>query len=74
MYSRKSLLTLPFHRLSKSFDFDLEVIACARSRNMPVAELPIPTRYAGEKSYLRPIPYGLRVLRVLAKYKVGCYR
>jgi glycosyltransferase involved in cell wall biosynthesis len=74
MYSRKSLHALPFHRLSTGFDFDLEVIACARSRQMPITEMPIPTRYAGEKSYLRPIPYGLRVLWVLAKYKMGCYK
>lgn len=74
VYSRKALLSLPFHRLSESFDFDLEVIATARCRDLAIAELPIPTRYAGEKSHLKPIPYGLRVLRVLAKYKTGWYR
>ena len=73
-YSRRAMLAVPFDRLSDSFDFDLEVIACARARGMGVAEIPIPTRYAGEKSNLNPITYGLRVLRVLARYLAGGYR
>lgn len=74
LYSRKAFSELPFHRLSGSFDFDLEVIASARARGLAVAELPIPTRYAGEKSYLNPMNYGLRVLWVLAKFKAGYYK
>jgi glycosyltransferase involved in cell wall biosynthesis len=74
VYSKKCLDTLPFHRLSTSFDFDLEVIASARARRLAIGELPIPTRYAGEKSYLNPIGYGLRVLRVLVNYVAGYYR
>jgi glycosyltransferase involved in cell wall biosynthesis len=74
VYSRKSLKTLPFHRLSRSFDFDLEVIASARARRLAIGELPIPTRYAGEHSHLKPVYYGCRVLLVLAKYTAGYYR
>jgi hypothetical protein len=73
VYSRKALETLPFHRLSTGFDFDLEVIASARAAGMKVGEKPIPTRYAGERSYLNPVTYGLRVLWVLVKYKIGRY-
>jgi glycosyltransferase involved in cell wall biosynthesis len=73
VYSRKALETLPFHRLSTGFDFDLEVIASARAAGMKVGEKPIPTRYAGERSYLNPVTYGLRVLWVLVKYKLGRY-
>jgi glycosyltransferase involved in cell wall biosynthesis len=73
MYSRKALKTIPFERLSRYFDFDLEVIATARARGLHVSELAIPTRYAGEKSYLNPIRYGLRVLRVMARYRMGKY-
>jgi glycosyltransferase involved in cell wall biosynthesis len=74
VYDRACLVALPLHRMSGSFDFDLEVIASARSQGLSVAELPIPTRYAGEVSYLKPITYGLRVLWVLAKYKAGYYK
>jgi len=74
VYSRKSLEELPFHRLSTGFDFDLEVIASARARGFAIGELPIATRYAGEKSHLKPLNYGCRVLWVLAKYLSGYYR
>jgi glycosyltransferase involved in cell wall biosynthesis len=73
VYSRKCLDALSFDNLSRSFDFDLEMIAAARARGLSISELPIPTRYAGEKSYLNPIGYGLRVLRVVARYKAGYY-
>jgi glycosyltransferase involved in cell wall biosynthesis len=73
VYRRAALAALPFASLSRSFDFDLEAIACARAQGLTIGELPIPTRYADEKSYLNPLGYGLRVLRVLAKYKSGFY-
>jgi glycosyltransferase involved in cell wall biosynthesis len=66
-------LELPFSRLSNSFDFDLEVIACARARSLAVGEEPIPTHYGDEVSHLNPIGYGLRVLRVLWDYRRGRY-
>jgi glycosyltransferase involved in cell wall biosynthesis len=73
LYSRRALDTVPFERLSKSFDFDLEVIASARAHGLSVAEAPVPTHYGDEISYLNPIPYGLRVLRVLWRYQRGVY-
>ena len=33
------------------------------ARHFAIAELPIPTRYADEKSNLNVVTYGLRVLR-----------
>ena len=73
-YSRRALTSIPFERLSPSFDFDLEVIASARTGGLAIAEQAIPTRYADEKSHLNPITYGLRVLRVLLRYQLGAYR
>lgn len=73
VYSRKALRTIPFERLSPYFDFDLEVIASAKALGLHVDELAIPTRYAGEKSHLNPVRYGLRALRVMAKYRLGRY-
>jgi len=74
IYNRRTLDTLSFDNLSKSFDFDLEVIASARACRLKIAEYPIPTRYAREISYLNPVTYGLRVLKVLFKYLSGAYR
>ncbi|HKP96059.1 MAG TPA: glycosyltransferase family 2 protein [Fibrobacteria bacterium] len=73
MYSRKALRSIPFERLSGYFDFDLEVIATARALGLHISELGIPTRYADEKSHLNPIKYGLRTLRVMARYRLGRY-
>jgi glycosyltransferase involved in cell wall biosynthesis len=73
VYGARALATLPFRSLSDSFDFDLEVIASARARGLRVAEAPIPTHYGDEISYLNPVTYGLRVLRVLSNYRRGVY-
>ena len=63
VYSADFLKTVNLEKLSASFDIDLELISIADARGYNLAELPIPTRYAGEKSNLNVIPYGLRVLR-----------
>jgi glycosyltransferase involved in cell wall biosynthesis len=73
VYGRKAVRSIPFEKLSGYFDFDLEVIASARALGLKVDELGIPTRYADEKSHLNPLRYGLRVLRVMARYRMGRY-
>jgi len=70
-HSRRALDAIPYAELGSSFDFDLQVIACAAAAGLPVGETGIATRYAGEVSHLRPIPYGLRVLEVLRRYRQG---
>ncbi len=73
VYSRRAVATVPVSELSGYFDFDLEFIAYARKRALVINELAIPTRYGDEVSYLNPVVYGLKALRVLAKYVVGHY-
>ncbi len=73
VYGRRALAEIPFAELSDSFDFDIEVIATARARGLAVGEAPIPTRYGDEISHLNPLTYGLRVLRVLWRFKRGTY-
>lgn len=63
VYSTAFLKKVNLEKLSPSFDIDLELISIADARGLKLAELPIPTRYAGEKSNLKVVPYGLRVLR-----------
>jgi glycosyltransferase involved in cell wall biosynthesis len=73
VYGPRALAQVPFARLSDSFDFDLEVIASARAAGLAVGEAPIPTHYGDEVSHLRPLHYGMRVLRVLWRYRRGRY-
>lgn len=63
VYNAEFLKTLDLQKLSPSFDIDLEIISIADACGCRLAELPIPTRYAGEKSNLNVVTYGLRVLR-----------
>ena len=73
LYSRRALETIPFEKLSKSFDFDLEMIVLARVKGLRITEIAIPTIYAGEKSHLNPIKYGFDVLSIVRDYKRGKY-
>lgn len=74
VYTRRFLEQVPFRRLSHSFDFDLEMLVLARVKGLRIREVPIPTIYAGEVSHLKPVTYGLRVLRVVARQLTGYYR
>lgn len=67
-YSRKALEEIPFEKYSNDFYFDSEMLVGAKRKNLKIVEIPIPTRYAGEKSYLNPIKYGFGVLGVIFKY------
>ena len=67
VYDSEFLRTLELDKLSTSFDIDLEIISIADSLGYKLAELPIPTRYAGEKSNLNVFTYGLRVLRQVVR-------
>lgn len=63
VYTSAFLKTVNLDKLSSSFDIDLELISIADARGYEIAELPIPTCYAGEKSNLNVVTYGFRVLR-----------
>lgn len=73
LYSRKAMESIPFLRLSDSFEFDLEMIVMAHVLGLRIMEISVPTIYADEVSHLRPIMYGLRVLSVVWSYKRGKY-
>ncbi len=73
VYSRKTLDAIPYARLSTSFDFDLEMIVCARVLGLRIKEIAIPTIYADEVSHLNPIRYGFDVLSVVKRYRQKFY-
>jgi len=74
LYRRKALQMIPFRDFTdRAFVFDQEMIVSAGIMGLRVVDLPIPTRYAGEKSHLRPIPYGIDVLKLMGRYMRGDY-
>jgi glycosyltransferase involved in cell wall biosynthesis len=73
LYSPRAIAAIPFARLSDSFDFDLEMLVCARVLGLRIAEIAIPTVYGDEVSHLNPISYGLDVLAVVRRYRRGHY-
>lgn len=73
VYARKVLERIPFHKLSESFDFDLEMIVMARIMGLRIGQIAIPTIYADEVSHLKPVQYGMHVLNVVWGYKRGKY-
>ncbi|MBU0459615.1 MAG: glycosyltransferase family 2 protein [Nanoarchaeota archaeon] len=73
LYSKKALLKIPFNKLSNTFHFDGEMVMMSGKKRLRITEVPIPTRYAKEKSHLKPIKYGLDVLKIMIKEKMGKY-
>lgn len=74
VYSRKLLEEAPFQKLQDNFNFDAEMILVAHLLGYPCREIAIQTRYDAESSSLAPIPYGLNVLRMIARHLLGHYR
>lgn len=73
LYSRRLLEAVPFTRLSDTFHFDGEMILMASKRKLRIKEIAIPTRYAEEESHLKPIQYGMDVLKIIWKNFRGGY-
>ncbi len=73
LYSKKALETIPFLKLSDTFHFDGEMLFVGAKKKLRVMEMPIATRYADEKSNVKPIQYGFHVLGIMVKYLMGKY-
>ncbi|MBI2664908.1 glycosyltransferase family 2 protein [Candidatus Woesearchaeota archaeon] len=72
-YSKKALNSIPLLKLSDTFHFDGEMILMASKKKLKIREIPIPTHYGYEKSYLNPITYGMDVLKIIFKNMIGKY-
>ncbi|MEY4731252.1 MAG: hypothetical protein RL681_198 [Candidatus Parcubacteria bacterium] len=73
LYSRKALQTIPFRKLSDTFHFDGEMLLVGAKKGLRVKEIPIPTLYADEVSYVKNIRYGFQVIGIMIKYRLGKY-
>jgi len=62
-----------FQTLSDHFEFDTEMFLAACLQKTKWAEIPVPTIYQDEVSELNCIKYGLAVVRVLLRYRIGRY-
>lgn len=72
-YSKRALTGIPFMRLSDTFHIDGEMILMASKRKMRIWEIPIPTYYGDEKSYVNSFTYGLDVLKTIWRNFMGKY-
>ena len=74
VFSRRLLEMVPYQKLQNNYNFDAEMMIMAHLSGIPIVEEPIPTRYDESTSSLRPIPYGLNVLRMMVRFDLGHYR
>jgi len=73
VYSKKALNTIPFKKLSDTYHFDGEMIMMSGKKKLRIAQIPISTHYGNEKSHLKPIKYGMDVLRIIWRNWTGKY-
>ena len=67
-YSREALEKIPYSSYSNTFNFDSEMLVGAIRAGLSIEEVPIPTIHGVGFSSLKPVPYGLSVLRTLVRY------
>jgi len=73
-YSRRTLETVPFNAVGDTFHFDGEMLLRSHKKGLKIKEIPIPTRYAEEKSHLNAVTYGLNVLKIVFNNFLGKYK
>ena len=67
-FSRKVLLTLPFHKFSDDFVFDQDILISAIKEGFRIGEIQVPVRYfpdASSINFRRSLKYGLEILKDL---------
>lgn len=70
VFSCAALRQIPFTSCSNDYHFDSEIIVQLIAAKKRILEVPIPTRYAGERSHVNVWSYGLNVLKVMALYEL----
>lgn len=70
-YGRRALEGIPYRGYSDTFNFDSEMLVGAVRAGLSIREVPIPTIHGQGFSSLKPVPYGLSVLRTVLRYLSG---
>lgn len=68
IFSVPAISRLPYKLNSNRYIFDSEILVQAHVNKLRIKELPIPTRYREEVSYLDPIKYGTGILGIVKRY------
>jgi glycosyltransferase involved in cell wall biosynthesis len=68
-YSVDALRTVPFERNSDGFDFDTQIIIQLHEAGKRIAEVPIPTYYGDEVSYVNGFKYAADIVRHVVRYR-----
>jgi glycosyltransferase involved in cell wall biosynthesis len=68
VYSVDALRKVPYERLSSDYHFDTQMLILFVEHGLRIRELPIPTHYGSEKSYVNIWKYGVNVLITTATY------
>jgi glycosyltransferase involved in cell wall biosynthesis len=68
-YSVAALRDIPFQRNSDDYDFDTEIIIQLHEAGKRIAEIPIPTYYGDEISYVNGTRYGKEIVKDVVRYR-----
>jgi glycosyltransferase involved in cell wall biosynthesis len=68
-YSVAALRDVPFQRNSDDYDFDTEIIIQFHEAGKRIAEIPIPTYYGDEISYVNGTKYGKEIVKDVVRYR-----
>ena len=70
-YSVATLRDIPFERNSDDYDFDTGIILQLHDAGKHIVELPIPTYYGNEISYVNGMRYAKDIVRELVRYRAN---
>jgi glycosyltransferase involved in cell wall biosynthesis len=69
-YSLAALRDLPFEQNANGFDFDTQIIVQLHEAGKRIAEVPIPTYYGDEISYVDGIEYARDIVKHVTRYRL----
>jgi SAM-dependent methyltransferase len=66
----QALKQIPFEVNSDGFDFDTEIILQLHEAGQSIAEVPIPSYYGGDISYVNGLRYAINVATDVSRYRI----
>lgn len=73
VYSCHALKNISFQTCSDYFHFDTEIIIKLNHQQYRILEVPIPTFYGEEISYVKGFKYAYNIIRTIINYKLSIY-